>query len=223
MIQAALEASTRAASVALAVDGVVESKRLDGAAAHASDLVPALEELCLARSIDPADLELLAIGVGPGSFTGLRVAISTALGLSRATGAQLVGVSSHAAAAWRVLETEEPGSRITVLQDARGGCVQTSSWQRSEEALNCAVEHALVPCAEAAEQLASATRLLADEAGLRAARLAEDDPRVVASPAPGAEAVLTLGARQLEIEGPTSAEALRPLYLRPFVPGVRPR
>ena len=223
MIQAALEASTRAASVALAVEGQVEGVHLDGSAAHASDLVPALERLCSARGVDPADLQLLAIGIGPGSFTGLRVAISTALGLTRATGAQLVGVSSHAAAAWRVFEAEEAGSRITVLQDARGGCVQTSSWQRSADAVQCIAEHALVPCAEAAQQLAGSARLLADEAGLRAARLAPDDPRVVASPAPDAEAVLTLGARQLEAEGPTPAEALRPLYLRPFVPGLRPR
>ena len=209
--------------MALEVDGALLMTRLGEEAAHASDLVPALARLCSEAGVSPASVSTLAVGVGPGSFTGLRVAISTALGLSRATGAQLVGVSSHAAAAWRVLEAEEAGARITVLQDARGGCVQTSSWQRSADAVQCIAEHALVPCAEAAQQLAGSARLLADEAGLRAARLAPDDPRVVASPTPDAEAVLTLGARQLEAEGPTPAEALRPLYLRPFVPGVRPR
>ena len=223
MMRAALEASTRAASVALEVDGVLHTARLGEDAAHASDLVPALARLCRSAGVSPAELSLLAVGVGPGSFTGLRVAISTALGLARSTGAQLVGVSSHAASAWRVLEGEEAGGSITVLQDARGGCVQTSAWVRAKSGLACAGEHTLVPCAEAAHELRSAERLLADAAGLKAARLESSDPRVIAAPAPDAAAILTLGGLQLEAQGPTAPQRLRPVYLRAFVPGVRPR
>lgn len=223
MIRAALEASTRAASVALEVDGALLMTRLGEEAAHASDLVPALARLCGEAGVSPASVSTLAVGVGPGSFTGLRVAISTALGLARSTGAQLAGVSSHAAAAWRVLEGEEVGASITVLQDARGGCVQTSAWVRTHEGLAIEGEHTLVPCAEAAHELRASSRLLADAAGLKAARLEAGDARVVASPAPDAAGVLALGRRQLELEGPTSPQRLRPLYLRAFVPGLRPR
>ena len=67
--------------------------------AHGSHLVPALEDVLAERGGEPAALDRVVVGAGPGSFTGIRVAAATARGLVRGTGAHLYAFSSLAAAA----------------------------------------------------------------------------------------------------------------------------
>ena len=93
MIEVALETSTRQPSVAVRDATRVVERRLDRNGAHASDLLPALDALLTECGAGPRDITRIAVGIGPGSYTGLRVGIATAQGLARGTGAPLVGVS----------------------------------------------------------------------------------------------------------------------------------
>lgn len=219
----ALEASTRAASVAVRSQGRVIARSLAAERAHASDLVPALAELLDEAGLVPREVEGIVVGTGPGSFTGLRVAVSTALGLARGSGALLYGVPSHAAAAWQSLAGRADAPEATIVQDARAGSVQVSRWQLDEGELHARLDPRLVPCGEARAFLEDASLLFADAAALEASGLEPDDARVAGAPDPTAEALLALQPCWAAQHGPTPAQALRPLYLKAFIPAQRRR
>lgn len=84
-------------------------------ARHAERLLPTLDGLLDALGVGLAELSGLAVAVGPGSFTGLRIGIATVEGLSFATGLPAVGVSSLEAAAYRYRYHD---GRVAVLLEA---------------------------------------------------------------------------------------------------------
>jgi tRNA threonylcarbamoyladenosine biosynthesis protein TsaB len=90
----ALDTSTAAGSVALRTAGEpVAARSGDRTRPHATRLPGDLFELLSDRRTTLADLTLLAVGLGPGAFTGLRVGLATMQGLAFATGLPIVGVS----------------------------------------------------------------------------------------------------------------------------------
>lgn len=62
---------------------------------HSTDMFVNLESLLTSAGLQVSSIELIGVGTGPGSFTGVRIAVSTARMLSQITGAPLVGVKSH--------------------------------------------------------------------------------------------------------------------------------
>jgi tRNA threonylcarbamoyladenosine biosynthesis protein TsaB len=114
-----IETSSRSSLVAIAEEGVVRvSRRLDEARRNARDLVPALAELLSLHGWAPASLALVAAGVGPGSYTGLRVGLMAAKALAYALRCRLVGVETFAA-----LARQAPGGLVDVIADAQKGAV----------------------------------------------------------------------------------------------------
>ena len=213
---AALETSTRRGTVALLLDDELHVAELGADRAHASDLLPALDQLLAASDRSIGSLDALVVGLGPGSYTGLRVAAATALGLTRGSGVPLVGVPSFEAAAFAALEDGEEG---VVLQDARSGAIYHARYARANGGLQVLTP----PSVSAPEKLVASLQpdaiLIGDEAALRAARLdARTSPsaRALRAFAPEAGVLARLGARQLHAHGPTPREAIEPLYLRPF-------
>ena len=99
-----LDTATASTAVGLWAPGGPEIERRDdpplGARpAHAGRLLLLVEEALTAAAADWDAVERIAVGVGPGSFTGLRLGIATARGLAQARGLPLVGVSSLTALA----------------------------------------------------------------------------------------------------------------------------
>lgn len=91
MIILAIDTSTSQGSVALLEDGaIVFDEEFQAGRSHSSLLFGALERVL---SVAPKP-DMIAIGLGPGSYAGARIAISAAIGLSLATGATLVGLPS---------------------------------------------------------------------------------------------------------------------------------
>jgi tRNA threonylcarbamoyladenosine biosynthesis protein TsaB len=74
-------------------------ERLSEPPGHARELMPAVDRLMRDAGLGFADLDALAVGIGPGGFTGLRIGIATAHGLAQATGLPLHPVLSLAALA----------------------------------------------------------------------------------------------------------------------------
>lgn len=67
---------------------------------QAERLLPLLEELLSEAALGWEDLALIGVGIGPGNFTGVRIAVSTARGLALGTGVQAVGISTFEALAF---------------------------------------------------------------------------------------------------------------------------
>lgn len=100
MLLLALDASGSACSVALRRDdAIVASARREMARGHGAALVPMIGQVL--EGVPPERLDALAVVTGPGSFTGIRIAVAAARGLALALEKPLVGVSGFDAVAWR--------------------------------------------------------------------------------------------------------------------------
>jgi tRNA threonylcarbamoyladenosine biosynthesis protein TsaB len=114
----AIETSTELRSVALFEQGhLVAETSVSAPTGHAEGLLPMLAALLDRHGWSARDVERWGVGVGPGTFTGVRVAVATAKGIALATGAELVGVTSLDALA-EGLEATEP--TVSVVPAGRG-------------------------------------------------------------------------------------------------------
>ena len=105
----AVETATSCQSVAV-LDGtrVLARSDEDAAGAHARWLIPTIDRLLRACGLTLSGLEGLAVSIGPGSFTGLRVGLATMMGLRAATGLPLAAVPTLEGMAWNVPRADRP-------------------------------------------------------------------------------------------------------------------
>lgn len=103
MLLLAVETATQRQSVAL-LDGstVLARSDEDAARSHAKKLVPAVDRLLAGNGLTLSSLGALAVSIGPGSFTGLRVGLATMLAFRSVTGLPLVAVPTLEAMAWNL-------------------------------------------------------------------------------------------------------------------------
>ncbi|TAJ25675.1 MAG: tRNA (adenosine(37)-N6)-threonylcarbamoyltransferase complex dimerization subunit type 1 TsaB, partial [Nitrospirae bacterium] len=99
----AIETATPQQSVAI-LDGTTVLGRADEDAKgkHAMKLIPMIDRLLQATGLTLAELDGLAVSIGPGSFTGLRVGLATAMGFRSVTGLPLAAVPTLDAMTWNV-------------------------------------------------------------------------------------------------------------------------
>ncbi len=81
---------------------------LDATRAHDDRLMPTIDELCRAHGVRPRDLTDVAVSIGPGGYTGLRIAVTTAKLLAEVTGARAIAVPSALVAARRADHSGHP-------------------------------------------------------------------------------------------------------------------
>ena len=129
MLLLALDTASPAVTVAVhdrdrlrAAASVVDARR------HGELVAPLIRQVLAEADATPRDLTDLAVGVGPGPFTGLRIGLVTMRALAAATGARLVGVCSHdvLASEWRQQSVATGG--FVVVTDARRKEVHWSSY-----------------------------------------------------------------------------------------------
>ena len=129
-----LDTSTPAASACVLAEGddafdvAPPAERLGRPPAHATELMPAVAEVMERAGVDFGDLDAIAVGVGPGTFTGLRIGIATARALATAADLPLRPVSSLAALAAGI---DDP-LRLPLV-DARRGEVFAALFQDGRE------------------------------------------------------------------------------------------
>lgn len=97
---------------------------------HSEVLLPAIDEACLLAGIKLSAMDLFACTLGPGSFTGLRIGVSTLKGLMMATGKPATGVSSLTALA---LNVHEKGKIIGAMMDAGRGQVYLAYYKYDQD------------------------------------------------------------------------------------------
>jgi tRNA threonylcarbamoyladenosine biosynthesis protein TsaB len=111
---AALETSTEWCSVALSVDGEIAAAERRAGNRHSELVLPMLESLFNSCKINVENLDAIAFGAGPGSFTGLRIACGLAQGLALPRGLPVIGIPTLEA-----LAEESGASRVVACLDAR--------------------------------------------------------------------------------------------------------
>jgi tRNA threonylcarbamoyladenosine biosynthesis protein TsaB len=95
MLVLALETSTPQSSVALGTEqGIIASMTFSWGRGHSEIVTPAIDRLLRWTEIDPRQIVGVAVGLGPGLFTGLRVGVSTARAIAQVLGCSVVGIPS---------------------------------------------------------------------------------------------------------------------------------
>jgi tRNA threonylcarbamoyladenosine biosynthesis protein TsaB len=123
---AAFETSTEWCSVALWLDGEIAGIEELAGNRHSERVLPMLDELFRMNSIAAPQLDAVAFGAGPGSFTGLRIACGVAQGIAFARGIPALGISTLEA-----LAEESGATRVAACLDARMREVYFAALERS--------------------------------------------------------------------------------------------
>lgn len=220
----AIETATETVGVAVrAPDGVEAELALTGRRRHVETLTPALDHLLQQVGLGPSDLRVVAVDIGPGLFTGLRVGVAAAKGLAQALG---IGVVCGTSLDVLTAAAAEAGLRGPVLAcvDARRAEVFAAVRVLGDDGETAA--EPLAPALWAPDFLATAlgdlgpTVLYAVGDGARRYReTLERVPSVhVVSPAlgfPPPSTLLRLAmVRLAQGEAPVDAESVVPLYMR---------
>ena len=208
----AIEGALARCSVAVvAGDDVLAAEASEAARGHPS-LLPPMAAAALARS---GGCEAVAVGVGPGGFTGLRAAIALAEGIARGAGVPLVGVTTGEALIAALPDGVPDGHAVwAAVANRRGRAV-----------LEIAAPGAVLPAApcvaplDALPPASGSVLVLGDAAEPVAAAIAARGGRAAARPGlPDATAVARVAARRLA--GLIPPRDAAPLYAEP--PAVRP-
>jgi tRNA threonylcarbamoyladenosine biosynthesis protein TsaB len=98
---------------------------------HGRDLIPSLAATLRDAGLTANDTDVIAVGLGPGSYTGLRVGLTAAKALAYATGASLLGLDTLEAIA---LNAPPESRRISVIADAQRGQLYVADFARDASA-----------------------------------------------------------------------------------------
>jgi len=129
----AIETSSRLGGVAVAEDRKLLDERVfRKGMVHGQSLLPTIEEMLQAAGWQIAEIDMVAVDEGPGSFTGLRIGVMAAKTICWVTGAKLVGVCSADALYMTAKEAGVPDP-VGVVIDAYRGCVYAALFDNNEK------------------------------------------------------------------------------------------
>lgn len=212
----AIEASTDAASVALLCGGNITQQHFGAGSRQSERMLVGIDELLRQAGLVPRSLDAVAVAIGPGAFTGVRLAIGVAQGLAAAIGRPVVPVSSLAALAASI-PADAPSVPVLSVLDARMGEIY-AGWFDSADGMPTLLTPESIGTADALVKPTGVTPYAVLGSGLRehtgaiAAALGEPAaafPDLV----PTAAAVARIAARRLPGAGVPAAE-VEPVYLR---------
>jgi len=147
----ALETTEAIGTVAAMLDGdLVAEQSLDTDLRSARSLAPGIQRLLKTIGWRPIDVDLVAVTIGPGSFTGLRVGVTTAKTFAYAVGADIIGIDTLEAIAAGVPDEIDA---VTVVLDAQRRELTVATFRRDDSGRFRA---------EAAERIVATTDFLAD-------------------------------------------------------------
>ncbi len=125
-----IETSTAACSVGLSNDAGVHTERsLIESNIRSEKLLTLIQEICVDQKITLSQIDGVAVSIGPGSFTGLRIGLSTAKGLCYASGKPLIAVSAFESVAEAVFLAQPQTNRIIICVDAKQGDYYYSGYE----------------------------------------------------------------------------------------------
>ena len=123
----AVDTSANVASVALLCGGKLMGEgMLNNKKTHSEKLMPMIDTVLKDSDTDITDIDLFAVANGPGSFTGLRIGVSTVKGLAHAVNKPIVGISTLEGLAFNLFDTD---GLISPIMDARRSQVYNAAYR----------------------------------------------------------------------------------------------
>ena len=198
-------------------EGVIASAQCAKGRRHAENLAPAIEFICSQSQIELSEISVIAVDLGPGLFTGLRVGIATGKGLAHALGVPMIGVASLDLLAFAVRFS----SRLIVTAiDARRSELYYAFYRQVPGGIQRLGEHAVGSPDELVSQLSVRREemLLVGDGVHRYRELFETVPKAEIADAglsfPSAASLVQLAHAQALREELQPATSLEPIYLR---------
>lgn len=217
----AIDTSAKPVSCALAQDGrVLGSYFANTGLTHSQTLLPMVESLLRLSEFTVSDLDAVAVNVGPGSFTGVRIGVSAVKGLAFADNLPCIPVSTLECMAENV--ATDPRTIICCLMDARCQQVYGALFRKDAngDLIRITADEALT-VAEMGERLSTLgvpVILVGDGSEMCYRTWAESIPDVYLAPPSAryqnASATAVIACREWDCNRSVSAEELQPLYLR---------
>lgn len=216
-----IETSTSLCSAAIAIDGrIAASRRSSEPRAHASLTAVFVKDLLDECNLRASDLDAVAVSMGPGSYTGLRVGVSTAKGLCFGAGIPLIAVSTLDILAWQAIEgglLPEECAAILPMVDARRMEVYAAAYSPAGERLS-KIAPVVIDAGSFSEEFAKGPVLVIGDAAdkcrgtLPAAAFVQVCPE--------ATAMLTPATTKYEKKEFEDVAYFEPFYLKQFVATV---
>ncbi len=196
--------------------GLIAELRLNVKTTHSERLMTVIDHALVQSELNMDDIDVFSVAIGPGSFTGLRIGLSTVKGLSYSTGKPVVTVPTLKAFAWNFPFCEYP---VCLMLDARKEEVYAAVFRWEEDGFRQDVEDMSVRPEELLKRLPGTT-LFAGEGALLyrdvISRVMKE--RAVMAPSvgmvPSPANVAMLGLSKAARGEFTGAAAATPLYIR---------
>lgn len=213
----ALDTSTKTGSIAITEGANVLAESIISIDyTHSETLLPSLKNILEATGIELGDIDLFALTVGPGSFTGIRIGVSTVKGLAMSLDKPVTGVSTIEA-----LANNFPLSALPVVPilDARKGEVYTGRFEWNDNRMEKLSEERAISPEELLDEIDEKT-LFAGDGLLKYGDLIEERLGTLAAKAPPSHnfirssVVASLGLREFEAGRILDLVSFTPFYLR---------
>lgn len=218
-----IESSTALCSTALAIDGrIVESRSSSAPKAHASLTAPFIKEMLDAQGLRLSGCDAVCVSCGPGSYTGLRVGVSTAKGLCFASGLPLIAVSTTELLAYQAIESgllPQGCTSIVPMIDARRMEVYTAIYNAKAEPLS-EIRAEVVEQGAFSAQLSEGPTLFVGDGAAKCESALHHPNSHFAQVYPEAKSLLTPAQREFEAGHFRDIAYFEPFYLKQFTATV---
>ncbi|MCK4463971.1 MAG: tRNA (adenosine(37)-N6)-threonylcarbamoyltransferase complex dimerization subunit type 1 TsaB [Candidatus Omnitrophica bacterium] len=189
---------------------------------HSSMLIPTIDKTLKHAHLKLKNIDAIALSIGPGSFTGLRIGVSTAKALSLVTDIPVIGVPSLDVIAYNYIEKE---GYISPVLDAKKNKVYSVIYESSSGEISRISEYLLVDVDNLLERLKGPTLFFGDGLSLYGEYMAKNCPLIKFSKNtdwyPRAEIVGKLGLQKIKKGYREDIDKLVPMYLHPKECNIR--
>ena len=213
MILLGIDTSTNWVTVGLyAQDSKMQGVTWQSQRNHGRELMPAIITLLGEKELTPADITHLAVALGPGGFSSVRVGLSTAIGLATAKETPVTGISTH------VIEAEQYIKQINIDSPGLYSLIPAGrneiSWAHFNFTTEIPLDTGVCTKDNLVKSLPEKVMVCGESAEFLCGRI---DQNRILSPTPPtrkANQLLELAKKQFKDIGPIESQKLRPIYAR---------
>jgi len=211
-----IDTTTKFLCLGLYVDGKYYEYSLETGRSLSAVLVPTIQRVLIALGLKIADIDYFSCGLGPGSFTGIRIGLATIKGLSIVRNKPVVGVSTLDILAE---EVKFENTLIVPAIDARRGLIYCSSYKREKGGLKRKSKYELLTLEEFLKKFSRKAVVLGDASALYRDQMLSRIKGVTMLDKdywfPKPRNLINLTLAKIRAKRVSSAEEIKPIYLYP--------